>query len=172
MKTKSVSLFFKAILFLFVTVTLYADDEKEDSKNPTGCYDEGYRYYLKTVELLPNKDDNSSLYVLHNLSKQQVTLFQMRGDESSRSMYFNHSIPENQWAVFSTTEKKSRFICSVADKRSSYGKIVDCSQYLHVCQYTHVRYGLNNQGNYWLMNSSSKNTIVRSIVYYGMIPGA
>ncbi|CDZ76965.1 hypothetical protein BN59_01244 [Legionella massiliensis] len=149
------------------------DKEKDDNKPPIGCRNVGYKFELETLHLLPgeNDGDSQSMFVVHNLLTQPVNLFQMRSDESSRSTYLNHVLGAREWGVLSTSEKLVRFICTVADKKSLYGKVVDCSQSLQVCEYTNVRYGLNNRGNFWLANSSTKGGASSAIVHYGIIPG-
>jgi hypothetical protein len=146
--------------------------EKEDNRPPIGCYDKGYQFELTTLQLMPgDHNDNQSMYFLFNELNQPVTLYQMRNEESSRSMYLNHSIGAHQWAVLSTNEKRVKFICTVPAKKSQYGQIVDCAKSLKVCEYTNVRYGLNNRGNYWLINSSTRGSAVSAVVHYGIIPG-
>lgn len=146
--------------------------DKDDNRPPIGCRDVGYKFELETLHLVPGEQgDNQSMYVIHNLTNQAVNLFQMRSDESSRSTYLNHVLGAREWGVLSTSEKLVRFICTVSDKKSPYGQVVDCSQSLQICEYTNVRYGLNNRGNYWLANSSTKGGAASSVVHYGIIPG-
>ena len=157
-------------LLLVVCNPLFAE-EKENTNNPIGCRNEGYTFDLKTLKLEPRAAGASqSLYVILNKSNQAINLFQMRSEDSSRSMYLNHTVKGSQWAVLATNEPLVKYICSVTDGKSPYGKIVDCQNHLQVCEYTNVKYGLNNQGNYWLVNSNSKNDAVRAIVRYGIIP--
>lgn len=146
---------------------------KDESRNPIGCIDTGYEFDMETLHLLPHDAGaNQSLYFLYNPLGKKVTLYQMRDDESSRTMYLNHAINAGQWAVLSTTEPKVKYICTVDDAKSPYGKIVDCEQSLRICEYTKVKYGMNNRGNYWLVNSNTRNGAVAEVVRYGIIPGA
>ncbi|CEK09913.1 hypothetical protein [Legionella hackeliae] len=145
--------------------------EVEDNRNPLGCYDTGYQFDLKTLHLFPGKaGEIQSMYFLFNSLNQKVNLYQMRDEESSRTMYMNHTIQPGQWAVLSTSEKKVKFICAVPDGKEEYGKIVDCADSVRVCEYTNVRYGLNNRGNYWIVNSNTRSGALREVVHYGIIP--
>lgn len=117
------------------------------------------------------RDDNQSMYFLYNKANTAINLFQMRGEDSAHSAYLNHVIGARQWAVLSTNEKKVRFVCTVANSTSQYGDVIDCGQNIQVCEYTNVRYGLNNRGNYWLVNSNTKNSAINEVVHYGIIPG-
>ena len=149
-----------------------AKAEKEDNRAPIGCYNAGYQFELQTLHLNPGSNwDNQSMYLLFNSSNRPITLFQMRNEESSRSLYLNHVIGPREWGVLSTSEKQVKFICTVPYKKSLYGQVVDCEQNVKVCQYTNVRYGLNNRGNYWLVNSTTRNGAVSAVVHYGIIPG-
>jgi hypothetical protein len=164
----------KKALLLSVLVagsaTLYAA-EKEDNRNPLGCRDVGYEFVMDTLHLLPSKAGPSqSLYFLFNAQPVKVSLYQMRDEDSSRSMYLNHTINPGQWAVLSTTERKVKYICTVPEGKSQYGKIVDCATSIRVCEYTNVKYGMNNRGNYWLVNSNTRNGAIREVVRYGIIP--
>lgn len=145
--------------------------EVEDNRMPLGCYNAGYQFDLKTLRLLPGEaGERQSMYFIFNTLNQKISLYQMRNEESSRSMYLNHVINARQWAVLSTSEKQVKFICTVPEAKSNYGKIVDCSESVQVCEYTNVRYGLNNRGNYWIVNSNTRNGALREVVHYGIIP--
>ena len=155
-----------------IITSLNAEEKEDNTRNPIGCYNEGYVFDMKVLRLITtNAGPKQSLYFLYNTSAKDVTLYHMRGEESTRSMYLNHSIGPSQWGVLSTSEQRINYICAIDGSSTSYGTVVDCADYLRVCQYTHVKYGLNNQGNYWLINSSSKNAAVNSVVHYGIIPG-
>lgn len=145
---------------------------KDDSdKSPLGCKDLGYRFELKTLRLLPGEvGEQQSLYFIFNLRSQRVNLYQMLKNDSTRSMYLNNAIDSRQWAVLSTSEKKLQYICTVDDPKQSYGKIVDCSESLKICEYARVKYGMNNGGNYWLVKSSARGAAVDSVLHYGIIP--
>lgn len=148
------------------------DKEKEDGKPPIGCRVEGFKFELDALHLMTGSNGNNlSLYLLFNDSSQTLSLYQMRGEESSRSMFLNHAIGGHEWGILSTGEKLVKFICTIPNKKSAYGQVVDCGQFLKVCEYTNVRYGLNNRGNFWLVNSSTRNGAVSSVVHYGIIPG-
>lgn len=160
-------------LLLTNTVIADAEEEKEDknTRNPLGCRDLGYEFDLKALRLFPDKvGARQSMYFMLNLRNQAVNLYQMRSTDSSRSMYFNHTINAGQWAVLSTTEKKMKYICTISEAGSRYGKIVDCSESLKVCEFDNVKYGLNNRGNYWLVNSNTKSGALHEVVRYGIIP--
>lgn len=164
---------FLMLLLLVVTGVGAAAEkaEKEDDKNPLGCRDLGYQFELNVLNLLPvDAGERQSLFFIYNRRAQSVNLHQMLKDESTRSLYLNHTIRPHQWAVLSTSEKTLKYICAVDDAKLSDGKVVDCSESLKVCEYARVKYGLNNKGNYWFVDSSSKNSAVQTVLHYGIIP--
>lgn len=145
--------------------------KEDEATNPLGCQNTGYRYKLKTLDLLPGEHGpHQTMYFLYNFRDQPVNLYQMRSNESARSLYINHAIPPHRWAVLAASENKIRFICSIPDKKSEYGNVVDCAESIKVCQNTGVRFGLNNKGNYWIVGNNSKNEALRQVVHYGIIP--
>jgi hypothetical protein len=160
------------LTLIFLGVGAVFAGEEDDGKAPLGCRNSGYKFDLKTLQLFPGEiGDNQSMYFLYNNLTQPVNLFQMHSDDSSGNTYLNHAINSRQWAVLSTSEKQVKFICTVPDAKSPYGRVIDCAESLLVCEYTNVRYGLNNRGNYWLVNSNTKNGAIREVVHYGIIPG-
>lgn len=160
----------RAILLALVPFSV-AFAASDNTKPPIGCRDLGYQFELKTLHLLPDDaGTRNSMYFLYNKSNRAVNLYQMRQEESSRSAFLNHSVRSNEWAVFATSEKDIKFICATPDRNHRYGTVVDCSKYLQVCEYNNVKFGLNNRGNYWLVNSPSRNSAVRAVVRYGIIP--
>ncbi|AHE66398.1 hypothetical protein [Legionella oakridgensis] len=153
------------------TAATAVSKEKEDASNPLGCRDVGYQFQLKILELLPEEaGERNSLYFVFNKLDKPINLYQMRHGESSRSIYLNHLIQPKQWAVLSTCEKQLKYICTVDDSKSHYGKVVDCEQSVQVCEFARVRFGLNNRGNHWIVNSNTKGGAVREVVHYGIIP--
>jgi hypothetical protein len=156
---------------VFFGTTLGFSAEKRDDKSPLGCRDVGYQFELKVLELLPGETgEKQSLYFIFNALSKPIHLYQMLKDDSSRSMFLNHEISPRQWAVLSTSEKEVKYICTIDDPKLSYGKIVDCSQSLKVCEYTRVKYGMNNKGNYWLVKSNTSGGAVNQVIHYGIIP--
>ena len=145
-------------------------EKDNDNRNPVGCRDVGYQFELETLHLLPQEaGPQQSMYFIFNKLNQSVNLYQMR-DTDGRTLYLNHSINQHQWGVFSTGEKELKFICTVNDPKFHFGRIVDCAESLRVCEFTHVIYGMNNRGNYWLVNSYGRNAAVNAVIHYGIIP--
>lgn len=159
-----------ALLFGMLSTASAAKDD-EEQRNPLGCRDVGYQFDLKILKLLPEEaGERNSLYFMLNHSEKPINLFQMRDGDSTRSMHLHHVIRPKQWAVLSTCEKKLKYICTVDDPKRPYGKIVDCADKIRVCEYARVRFGLNNRGNVWIVNSNTRGGAVREVVNYGIIP--
>lgn len=162
-----------SLIGLSATAGFCLSPEQDNSKNPSGCRDVGYRFDLKVLQFLPDAaGQRQSMYMLYNKGKDAINLYHMRAERGTRNLYLNHSIKQGQWAVFSTSEHDLKFICAAQDKSMHEGRVVDCADTLRVCELTNVKYGLNNRGNYWLVNSDSKNGALRAVVHYGIIPAA
>lgn len=145
--------------------------DEDDSKNPLGCRNVGYQFDLHTLKLLPGEAGApQAMYFIYNKTNRDINLYQMLDDSNTRNLYLNHAIHSRQWAVLSTSEKNLKYICTVPDSSSRYGKVVDCAEGIKVCEFTNVKYGLNNRGNYWLVSSTTKNSALRAVIYYGIIP--
>jgi hypothetical protein len=163
------NMFLMLILLLGLTNLSFA--KEDEATNPLGCQNTGYRYKLKTLDLLPGEHGpHQTMYFLYNFRDEAVNLYQMRNEDSARSLYINHVIPPHRWAVLAANENIIRFICSIPKKKSEYGNVVDCADSIKVCQNTGVRFGLNNKGNYWIVGNNSKNEALRQVVHYGIIP--
>ncbi|GGI85989.1 endopeptidase IV [Legionella impletisoli] len=159
------------IMLTLTGIATAKEDEKEERRNPLGCVDVGYAFELKTLNLFPQEaGERNSLYFILNKSNRPINLYQMRQGDSSYSMYLNHEISPNRWAVLSTCEKEIKYVCTIEDKKSKYGKVVDCAENLQVCEFARVRFGLNNRGNHWIVNSNTRGGAVREVVHYGIIP--
>jgi hypothetical protein len=142
----------------------------DESKSPLGCRDQGYQFKLNILTMEPEAaGDRQSLYFLFNRLNRPVSLYQMLGEESVRSMPFNHVINAQQWSILSTSQKQMKYICTVEDG-SKHGKIVNCSDSVKVCEFVRVKYGLNNRGNYWFSGSASRGEAVADALHYGIIP--
>ena len=170
MKTKNKTWILCFIFLIIKNTAVYAMLDAEE-KRPLGCKDLGYQFELKILRLQPPATgDRQSLYFLYNTLAKPINLYQMRQEDSTRSMYLNHVIRAHQWAVLSTSEPEVQYICTINDSKSNYGKVVDCAESLKVCEYARVKYGMNNRGNYWLVDSSARGTAVNEVLHYGIIP--
>lgn len=146
--------------------------KKDELRFPIGCRPVGYENKLKVVTLYPGKEGAlQSMYFFLNRLPQSVSLYQMRDKDSELSTRYNHTIRANSWAVLATGEPVVNYICSLGDGKTGYGKIVDCADALKVCEYVNVKFGLNNKGNFWIVDSNSRNGAVNQVVHYGIIPG-
>ncbi len=169
MMNKTSKMMLGSLLSLVMLSQSYAEDK--DAKRPLGCKDLGYQFELKILRLLPLETaDKQSLYFIFNSLAKPVNLYQMRQEDSTRSIYMNHVIRPRQWAILSTSEPEVRYICTVNDGQSNYGKVIDCGQSLQVCEYARVKYGMNNRGNFWLEDNSSSTGAVFEVLHYGIIP--
>ena len=147
------------------------ESKVDESKNPTGCMDTGHHYILKTVLLKPGEAGaQQSLFFFYNKLNQPLNLFQTRGEDSSRSLFLNHTIQPHQWAVLAASEKSFRFICATPSAKKRYGQVVSCADSVKICEFTSVRYGMNNRGNFWMVGNSSRNGALSGVVHYGVIP--
>ncbi len=155
-------------------ITLSAEEKarKEETRFPIGCRPVGHLLSLKVLTLYPGKESAlQSLFFVYNQMHNNVNLYQMREKGSELSTRYNHTIHGNSWAAVATGEPLVQFICTTGDAKNGYGKIVDCAQALKVCQYVNVKFGMNNKGNFWIVNSNTRNGAVNEVVHYGVIPG-
>ncbi len=159
-------------------VSVYAGDKpiKDDSeRNPLGCVHSGYETSLQVLRLYPGtgeelERDHQSLYFMLNRGDKPLKMYQMQKDDSTTTLPLNHVISPHQWAVLATGEPELRYICAVDDGKSSYGTVVDCAKAVKVCQFARVKFGLNNRGNYWVVQSNTRGGAVQEVVRYGIIP--
>lgn len=144
---------------------------EDPAKSPLGCRDVGYQFKLNVLDILPEAEgDRQSLYFIYNRLGKPLNLYQMLKENSTRSMYLNHVVRPQQWAVLATSEKELKYICTVDEAKSRYGKIINCSESLKICEYARVKFGLNNRGNFWVVNSNSRGGAVADVLRYGIIP--
>lgn len=137
---------------------------------PRGCHKEGFTYHHNVLTLLPAKAGNhDSVYFIYNKSPNTISLYQLKSVDEHKGLNINNKIRAKQWGVYSSDEDQVRFACSIPSAKYDHGKLIDCGKVLDVCEYTHVKYGLNNRGNYWMARSSSKNGAVRRAMHIGIL---
>jgi hypothetical protein len=148
------------------------DKKNDEARFPIGCRPVGYKESLKIISLFPGKESAlQSMFFFYNNLPETVSLYQMRDKDSEYSTRYNHSIRGSSWAVLATGEPLVKFICSLGDGKAGYGKIVDCAETIRICEYVNVKFGLNNKGNFWIVDSNTRNGAVSEVVHYGIIPG-
>ncbi len=158
-------------LAIFASAESYENSFQSKIKSPLGCKDVGYKYRLNTVSFLPEMvGERQSLYFVYNKLNKPINLYQMLKSSSTRNTFLNNTIKPTSWTVLATSEKELNYICTISDNKEKFGKVVDCSKSLKICEYTRVKFGLNNQGNYWLGNGTARGSAVGSVVRYGIIP--
>ena len=149
-----------------------AEVDAKENRFPIGCKPVGFDQSLKVLSLFPGQEGAlQSMYFFFNKVPQTISLYQMRDKDSEYSTRYNHSIKGKSWAVLAVGEPNVKFICSMGDGKKEYGQIVDCAETVNVCEYVNVKFGLNNKGNFWIVDSNSRNGAVSEVVHYGIIPG-
>ena len=137
---------------------------------PRGCHNEGYTYHHKALTLLPAKAGNSdSVYFIYNKSPSTVNLYQLKTADEHMGININNKIRPYSWGVYSSNESMVKFACSTPSDKYDHGKLVGCQQTLKVCEYTNVKYGLNNRGNYWMSRSDTKSNSLRRVNKIGVL---
>lgn len=145
---------------------------RDEERFPIGCTPVGFQQRLKVLSLFPGKEGAlQSLYFFYNKLPQTISLYQMLDEDSEYLTRVNHTIGAKQWAALATGQPLVKFICTLGDGKQSYGTIVDCAETVKVCEYVHVKFGLNNKGNFWISDGNSRNGAVNDVVHYGIIPG-
>lgn len=140
-------------------------------KFPLGCQDTGYVMNLRTLTLLSKEaGEQNSMYFVYNRLNTPVNFYHMHHDKNYFDVFLNHRVGPDRWAVFSTNEPEVKFVCTVDSSGLDYGRIIDCKDALAVCEYTKVKFGLNNRGNHWIVNGNTMNGAIREVVRYGIIP--
>ncbi len=137
---------------------------------PRGCMQEGYQFKYQLLYLYPPKaGNNDSVYFIFNHSNSNITIYAMSDKNSPSMTLFNNQIRARQWGVFSTDLPMMRFACTIKNAKFAYGELVDCEKHLKVCEYSNVKYGQNNRGNYWMVESTTRNSAVRQAIRYGVL---
>lgn len=137
---------------------------------PNGCMNEGYSFKYNMVYLHPSEAGNyDSVYFFFNDSNESITLLQAKKVGKYHITELNNRIHARQWGVYSTDEDEVKFICTKRSAKFRHGDIVDCSKHLKICEFSDVLYGLNNRGNFWMVNSTTRNSAVRGAIRYGVL---
>ena len=170
-KWLQIDVLFLALALCSITAVVAKEIKEKEDKSPLGCRDVGYRFTLKTLDILPQEvGEQLSLYFMFNETSSPIHLYQMRNKDDTDAMSLNHVIPPHTWAALSVDAKLVKYACVTDDKKTSFGKIVDCAESLKVCEFAHVKYGMNNRGNFWMVNGNTKGGAVREVLNYGVIP--
>ena len=144
--------------------------QAEIEKLPKGCHDEGYAFNHKALTLMPSKAGNhDSVYFVYNNSPNTINLYQLKSAEEHMGLNINNKIRPFNWGVYSSDESLVRFACSIPSAEYAHGKLVDCQSRLKVCEYTNVKYGLNNKGNYWMSRSNTRGGALRRVNRLGVL---
>ena len=159
------------LILIFPLIGFSAKPTNDLTRSPLGCRDVGYKFEMNTLRILTSTPgEHQSLYFVMNHANQPVHLYQMLPNSNASSTYLNHKIHAQEWAVIATGDPELTYICTMDQPGNIYGKIVPCADHLKVCEYTRVRFGLNNRGNFWVVNSNSRGGAVGDVVRYGIIP--
>lgn len=162
----------KTLKALFVGMTIAASSvaHAEIEKLPKGCHEEGYAFHHNTLTLMPSKaGNNDSVYFVYNKSPNTINLYQLKSAKEHMGLNINNKIRPYNWGVYSSDETLVRFACSIPNNEYAHGKLVDCKERLEVCEYTNVKYGLNNRGNYWMSRSNTRGGALRRVNRLGVL---
>ena len=163
-----------AIAFMTASVSccLYSATTfaKRTVEMPRGCLQEGFTFHHRALTLLPAKaGSQDSVYFMYNKSNRPINLYQLKGANEHMGLNINNQIKPHQWGVYSSDEDQVRFACSVPSTKYKKGELVDCQERISLCEFTKVKYGLNNRGNYWMASSTSKSGAIRRSIIIGVL---
>ena len=94
----------------------------------------------------------------------------MVGDNTAHSTFLNHTMRPKQWAVLATGEPIVKYMCAIKAEGSNLGTMVSCKNTVKVCEFARTRFGLNNRGNFWIVQGNTRAGAVSEVVHYGIIP--
>lgn len=174
MKKIKIKHFINHIQLIVLSVTLmicnFSHAKKPPKALPRGCHDEGYSFHHKSLTLMPSKaGKNDSVYFVYNNSGNTINLFQLKSAKDNMGLNINNKIRPYNWGVYSSDESLVRFACTIPSNKYDHGQLVNCQERLKVCEYTHVKYGLNNRGNYWMSRSNTRSGALKRVNQLGVL---
>ena len=172
MKLKTLLFPIVSLLSVYVGFVAVAKTVTPDvAQNPLGCKDLGYKFVFNTLTILPESvGERQSLYFVFNKLNKPVKLYHMTHNNSELRTSLDHTINPSQWAVLATSEQELKYICTVDNTASQHGHVINCRDSLKLCEYTKVKFGMNNRGNFWMPGSNTRGGAVGDVVRYGIIP--
>ena len=168
LKVKHIMIY--SLLATGIVVSTQVLSKAKALRYPVRCEQSGYQFRYYTLMLIPTTQQRTrAVYFIYNKSNRPVTLLQSRSGDDVYVMHINNTIKPKQWGTFATSEKEIKFICTKDNKRGLHNKVIDCSKVLKACEYPSVKFGDNNRGNYWVVESNSRRGALRATNYNGIL---
>jgi hypothetical protein len=132
---------------------------------PRGCEATGFVFYRDFLVL--NEHGNQTFYLMQNIANQTVELehFETKTD-AFMSPKLEAKIASNHWSAFASDVSQLYFRCY--SQKNGERAVVNCGEYLRVCQYPRVRFALSNQGSYWVSTDKIQSQVIKDATVKGI----
>lgn len=150
-----------ALLLPLATESLAAD-KKKLTRFPEGCHPISHTFDHYNVLIKPKAVYHpQTIFFFHNIGKETVRLVQARSGHEPFVIHTRTKIKPNLWAVYATDEPVTKFTCLVSGKKGEPAKVVNCRNYLDICEFTRTRFGTNHRGNYWVFTNMPSHKVAQ-----------
>lgn len=152
--------FYKKLATLFIASLANISIAQPHSASvfPRGCESNGFIFYRNFLVL--NEHGNPMFYLIQNKSQQQIELehFETKPD-AFMSPKLQAKLSPSHWSAFASDISHTYFRCYISENEEQR-TIVNCNDYLSVCQYPRVRFAKSNEGSYWASTDKSLQQVI------------
>lgn len=154
-----------ATIFLASLANFSMAQPQSASSFPRGCEVKDFVFYRDFLVL--NEHGNQTFYLMQNFSKETVELehFETKTD-AFMSPKLEAKIAPNHWSAFAADVSQLYFRCY--RQQNEERVIVNCADYLHVCQYPRVKFALSNKGSYWVSTDKAQSQVIKDSTAKGI----
>lgn len=152
--------FYKKLATLFIAslANFCIAHPHTSSPFPRGCEKSGFIFYRDFLVL--NEHGNPMFYLIQNNSQQEIELEHFETNANAfMSPKLQAKFAPQRWSAFASDIAKTFFRCYVTDP-DNHRTVVNCADYLLVCQYPRVRFAKSNEGSYWASTNKSQQQVI------------
>ena len=158
-----------ATIFLAGISSISVAKTKPNSIFPRGCETNGFVFYRDF--LVVNEHGKQTFYLIQNHSNQTIEMehFETKAD-TFMSPKLEAKLAPTHWSAFASDVEQLYLRCYLQAKDNSKENrvVVNCGDFLSVCQYPRVKFALSNQGSYWVSTDKTQYQVIQDATAKGI----
>lgn len=148
-----------SIFLLLFTIGCSGESSKSDF--PKTCVEEGIKFENNNLVLNEGSSSKQSLYLLHNISDENLFLNHPLGKDPGASAGWSSILGSGNWSAIAMNTGNFEFNCS----KMGTGEVehLNCKEVVKICKFEKPVFNSENSGSFWVAENKLLSNLLDAI---------
>jgi len=153
------------LIILVTIITLICvsgcNGESSESDFPKTCVEEGIKFENNNLVLNKGSSSKQSLYLLHNISDENLFLNHPLGKDPGASAGWGSILGSGNWSAIAMNTGNFEFNCS----KMGTGEVENliCKNVIKICRFKEPVFNSENSGSFWVAENKPLSNLLDAI---------